>query len=71
MHLMGLPHDYELVGDNFNVVCQNVPTCTAADMTREVVAFINGEREISTSTYLLQSNLSQRVDVRQSSLLTF
>lgn len=71
MHLMGLPNDYELVGDNYNVVCQNVPTCTAADMTREVVAFINGEREISTSTYMLQSNLSQRIDVQQSSLLTF
>lgn len=71
MHLMGLPHDFELVNGQMNNICQNVPVCTAADMTREVVAFINGEREISNASYLLQSNLSERVDVSQSSLLGF
>lgn len=62
MHLMALPEDFELVTGELNHICQNVPVCTGADMTREVVAFLNGERDISRSMFLMQSNFNQRVD---------
>ena len=71
MHMMGLPHDFELVTGATNNICQNVPVCTGADMTREVVKFIKGEAELSNSTFLMQSNLHEKIDVRESSLLSF
>jgi site-specific DNA-cytosine methylase len=71
MHLMGLPHDFELVTDSLNHICQNVPVCTGGDMTREVVAFLNGERQSSGAKFLYQSNFHERVDSQRSSLLTF
>lgn len=44
MHLMGLPHDYE-VSDSFsmNHVAQNVPVNTAADWTKEVLRYLKGD----------------------------
>ena len=71
MHMMGLPHDFELVTCATNNICQNVPVCTGADMTREVVKFVNGESTLSDSTFMMQSNLNQRIDVKESSLLSF
>lgn len=71
MHLMGLPPDFKLVNNQENNICQNVPVCTATDMTKEVIAYLNGEREISNAAFLMQSNLTHRVDVSQSSLLEF
>lgn len=62
MHLMALPHDFELVTTEWNHVCQNVPVCTATDMTAEVMAYLNGEREISSSKILYQSNNKKRID---------
>ena len=41
LHLMGLPHDFEIDGErSFNHIAQNVPTCTARDMALEVYHFI-------------------------------
>ena len=71
MHMMGLPEDFNLVTGATNNICQNVPVCTGADMTREVVKFIKGESKLSDSTFMMQSNLNQRIDVKESSLLTF
>jgi site-specific DNA-cytosine methylase len=71
MHMMGLPHDFELVTGATNNICQNVPVCTGADMTREVVKFIKGESTLSNATFMMQSNLSERIDVSESSLLSF
>jgi site-specific DNA-cytosine methylase len=71
MHMMGLPHDFELVTGATNNICQNVPVNTGADMAGEVMRFIRGESVISNSTFFMQSNLSERIDVQESSLLTF
>lgn len=71
MHLMGLPHDYKLMDESYGHITQNVPVCTGADMTREVVAYLNGERELSGSDFLMQSNLSERIDVSESALLNY
>jgi site-specific DNA-cytosine methylase len=66
MHLMALPHDFNLVSEELNHICQNVPVCTGADMTREVIAYLNGEREMSTSKFVMQSNHKERIDHRDS-----
>lgn len=60
MHLMGLPHDFNLKSTKKSVYTQNVPTFTARDWTQEVVKFIKGELELSESKYLIQDNLNQK-----------
>lgn len=71
MHLMGLPHDFVLVSGSQNHICQNVPVKTAGDMTREVIAFIRGERRISAANYMLQNNLSERIDYSENAMLGY
>jgi hypothetical protein len=66
---MALPHDFELVTGELNHICQNVPVCTGADMTREVVAYLDGERDLIRSTYILQSNNTGRIDYKDSTLM--
>lgn len=61
MHMMGLPHDYELTTGVLNHICQNVPVCTGADMTREVVAYLNGERQETSASLVIQSNHNHTV----------
>ena len=68
MHLMGLPHDYELTTGALNHVFQNVPVCTGADMYREVIGFIEGERELMSAGFAMQSNQAQKVDQVESNL---
>lgn len=65
MTIMGLPEDFELVNAsprNVNHICQNVPVQTATDMATEVVSYLNGEREMVDTDYILQYNHTQRVD---------
>jgi precorrin-4 methylase len=71
MHMMGLPEDFELITPERNHICQNVPVCTGSDMCREVVKFIKGEAEISNSSFIMQNNFKEVVDVQESSFLTF
>jgi site-specific DNA-cytosine methylase len=61
MHLMGMPHDFELLDPkkDLNKIAQNVPTCTARDWTYEVIKFIKGELQLSNTDYLRQNNITQ------------
>jgi site-specific DNA-cytosine methylase len=65
MSMMGLPADFELVTPNIVHITQNVPVCTAKDMTEQVVKFINGELEMSEYSYLKQDNIKQRIDYKE------
>jgi site-specific DNA-cytosine methylase len=65
MWLMGLPHDFELNTTNVNHICQNVPTTTAADWTREVIKFIKGEVREWGGRYVKQNNMTQKIDVSE------
>ena len=58
MHMMGLPHNFELMNGrkSLNHIAQNVPTCTAADMVRQAVKFINGELRSSEAKLVKQNN---------------
>ena len=65
MWLMGLPHDFELKGNNMNHICQNVPTSTAADWTTEVVRFIKGEVNEWGGHFVKQNNMNQKIDANE------
>ena len=64
MHLMGLPHDFQLRDPkkDLNRVAQNVPTCTARDWSLEVKKFLEGNLTLSDSDYLRQNNIIQKVE---------
>lgn len=60
MHLMGLPHDYELTDiKHASNICQNVPTCTARDWTYEVMKFIKGELSIQNKERDVFNNMKE------------
>ena len=59
MHLMGLPDDFNLQSKRLNDVAQNVPTCTARDMTYEVIKYINGQLEDSGYANYKQDNIKR------------
>lgn len=65
MTIMGLPLDFELVDaspKNANHICQNVPVQTATDMATEVLAVLNGERQMVDTDYILQYNGNKIAD---------
>ena len=62
MSLMGLPSDFELVTNNLQQVTQNVPVCTAKDMTDQVIKFINNELPMTNYHFIKQNNLTQKID---------
>jgi site-specific DNA-cytosine methylase len=62
MHLMGLPHDFEMVNNAMNHICQNVPVTTATDWTNEIVRFIKGEIQEFGGDFVKQNNIAQRID---------
>lgn len=58
LHMMGFPHDFELVGGlpKVNHIAQNVPVLTSADIHGEIAKFLRGELELSDTTFLRQNN---------------
>jgi len=62
MHIMAMPKNFELLGGvkNFNMICQNVPVCTAADMIDAAIKFIDGELVDSSHGDFWQNNESQK-----------
>lgn len=63
MHMMGLPHDMELLGGRANVnhIAQNVPTCTARYVVEQAVKFVEGKLPDSGLKYLKQDNWNKRI----------
>lgn len=68
MHLMGLPHDFEMKTMKMNHICQNVPVTTAMDWTNEVVRFIKGETQEFGGSFVKQNNISQKIDYTEKAL---
>ena len=63
MHMMGLPHDMELLGGRASVnhIAQNVPTCTARYVVEQAVKFVEGKLPDSGLKYLKQDNWNKRI----------
>jgi site-specific DNA-cytosine methylase len=63
LHLMGLPHDFTIPNRAYyNHAAQNVPTCTARDVTFEVLKYIDGELPMLDEKFLKQNNSKGRLD---------
>ena len=60
IHMMGFPHDFEVKKEDVHKITQNVPACTAADWSQEVIKFCKGQLPYSDTDYLLQSNYTQK-----------
>ena len=65
MHMMGLPHDMELLGgrSNVNHIAQNVPTCTARFVVEQAAKFIRGELSCSGAKFIKQDNWNSRMEI--------
>ena len=62
MHLMGLPHDFEIEDErSLNHIAQNVPVCTAKDMASQVIKFIKGELPMTEECFIKQDNILGRI----------
>jgi len=70
--IMGHPDNFELLDpeNSTNHICQNVPVKTATDMATEVLAYLNGEREMIDSTYTFQYNFDNRIETPGARTLT-
>lgn len=69
MTIMGLPDSFELIDakKNVNHICQNVPVQTARDMATEVMAYLDGKRQMINSNYTFQYNHRQMHETRNAS----
>lgn len=65
MHLMGLPHDFEILeaSKNWHALTQNVPTCTSYYICNEIKKYLNNELDILSESFVKQDNLFKRIDV--------
>lgn len=54
--LMGMPHDFTVVDNNFYHVTQNVPVTTAADIITQIMKAINGELPGESGNFLRINN---------------
>ena len=59
---MGLPSDFDMATNNLQQVTQNVPVCTAKDMTDQVIKFINGELPMTGYNFIKQNNLQGKIE---------
>ena len=68
MHMMGLPHSFELVDGrkSINHIAQNVPTCTAQFIAEQAAKFIRGELQDSGAKYIKQDNWNRKTEVYDS-----
>lgn len=66
MSIMGMPENFELLDQKncVNHICQNVPVQTACDMATEILAYLNGEREMIDSSLIFQYNHSKTHDIK-------
>jgi len=63
LHMMGFPHDFELVGGlpKMNHIAQNVPVPTSRDIHTEIGKFVRGELSMSDTNYLRQDNHNEKM----------
>lgn len=64
MALMGLPEDFKVTSGNIAHITQNVPVCTARDMTNQAIKFINGELELTDYNFIKQNNLNRKIELK-------
>jgi site-specific DNA-cytosine methylase len=62
LHLMGMPHDFEIQDSReVNHIAQNVPVTTARDMADEVKKFCEGTLKMTSYKFMKQDNTVQKI----------
>jgi len=66
LHLMGHPHDFEMINPkkNWQQISQNVPVKTATFIGSQIKKYVMGELPISSTTFVKQDNIKQRLDTQ-------
>lgn len=61
LSIMKMPSDFELQGGvkNLNMICQNVPVCTATDMASSVKRYLDGKLDKVNADFVRQNNLNK------------
>lgn len=64
LHLMGHPHDFEMIDAKRNWVhiSQNVPVKTATFIGSQIREYLNGKLPIASTSFVMQDNIKQRLD---------
>lgn len=67
LRIMKMPENFDLVGDNpvkdTNMICQNVPVSTAADMATTIINYLDGKCDTVNGTLVHQNNESMKFTV--------
>jgi hypothetical protein len=65
--LMKMPDDFQLLGGkkNANMICQNVPVCTASDMAENVKDWLDGNIDTIDANFIRQDNNKQEYVVER------
>jgi len=61
LNIMKMPRDFILQGGlrNINMICQSVPITTAEDIANEIFEHLKGNRDTTTTSFLVQDNKKQ------------
>ena len=64
LHLMGHPHDFEMIEPkkNWDHISQNVPVKTATFIGSQIKEYLEGNLHISSTSFVKQDNIRQRLD---------
>jgi site-specific DNA-cytosine methylase len=64
LSIMKMPKDFQLQGGrkNLNMICQNVPVCTAQDMATNVLKYLDGGCDTQHATFVRQNNTNRTIE---------
>ena len=67
LDIMKMPKDFQLMGGtkNLNMICQNVPVTTAADMAENVKRFLKNEAQLIETDFVVQNNKDKTMYVEE------
>lgn len=63
MHLMGMPHDFDIPNKkDYAKLTQNTPVTTCEDVISECINVIDGKRKFSTEKFVMQNNIKKTLE---------
>ena len=64
LSIMKMPKDFQLQGGrkNLNMICQNVPVCTAQDMAENVLKYLEGGCDTMQTDFIKQNNTNRTIE---------
>jgi len=64
LSIMKMPSDFQLQGGrkNLNMICQNVPVCTAQDMAENILKYLDGHLDSIHTDFIKQNNTNKSIE---------